>query len=116
MATKEESLAELRTLLAEAFALRSEGVHRPLMMQVQRAVDRRMAMLLDTKVATQSEVLKLVVEEREKAFGAATRTFTPEQQMGTRRRALRERRAAGAMEAERAAALATTRQSHSDAA
>lgn len=80
-----ELLDELRTLLSEAFALRAGGVHRPLMMQVQRAVDRRMAMMLDTKVATQAELLRLVADEREKAFGPATRTFTPESTRAERR-------------------------------
>ncbi|MFO0616060.1 MAG: hypothetical protein U0414_25930 [Polyangiaceae bacterium] len=83
-----ELLDELRTMLSEAFALREKGVHRPLMMQVQRAVDRRMAMLIDTKLATQSEILKLVAEEREKAFGAATRTFVPESTRAERRRVI----------------------------
>lgn len=88
METKDELLAELRTLLSEAFALRTEGVHRPLMMQVQRAVDRRMAMLLDTRVATQAELLAMVAEEREKAFGPSTRTFTPESTRAERRRVI----------------------------
>lgn len=78
MATKDELLGELRTLLSEAFALRTEGVHRPLMMQVQRAVDRRMATLLDAGVATTSELLAMVAAEREKAFGPATREVVSE--------------------------------------
>lgn len=84
MATKDELLDELRTLLSEAFALRAEGVHRPLMTQVQRAVDRRMTTLLDARVATQSELLSMVAEEREKAFGPATRTFVPESERAAR--------------------------------
>lgn len=87
MATKDELLDELRTLLREAFALRAGGVHRPLMAQVQLAVDRRMAVMLDTKQATQAELLAIVAEERERSFGPATRTFLPEGIRSARRRA-----------------------------
>jgi hypothetical protein len=83
MAKKSQSdmLSTLRSLLHEALLLRSAGVPHAKLTRANGAVDGYMRALLDAGVATQSELLAIVAEERSALGGPATGTLPSDPQI-----------------------------------
>jgi len=78
MRTKTEMLVELRTMLADVFVARAEGGTYGRMARAHGYVDGYMRALLEGGHASKHELLRLVAEEREKAFGPSTRPWGAE--------------------------------------
>lgn len=70
--SKAELLDTLRTLLHEALTLRHEGAAHPKVTRTSALVDGYMRALLDAGLATQSELLALVSEQRTRVSGPGT--------------------------------------------
>ena len=75
MRAKTELLSELRTMLRDVFALRATGHLESRVGRAHGYVDGFMRALLDSGIATKSELLTIVSEEREHASGPALRTI-----------------------------------------
>jgi hypothetical protein len=73
MAAKMEMIGELRKMLRDVFALRSEGSTYPRLSRAHGYVDGYMKAILEGGVASKEELLRVVAEEREAANGPATR-------------------------------------------
>lgn len=73
MANQSKAMLDtLRTLLREALTLRHEGAAHPKLTRASALVDGYMRALLDAGIATQSELLALVAEERTQVSGPST--------------------------------------------
>lgn len=75
MRSKAEMLLELRQMLSDVFTARAEGGVYGRMARAHGYADGYMRALLEGGHATKTELLQLVAEEREKAFGPATRPW-----------------------------------------
>ena len=67
MAAKNEMMWELRKMLRDVFALRTEGSTYPRLARAHGYVDGYMRAILEGGVASRDELLRLVAEERERA-------------------------------------------------
>jgi hypothetical protein len=76
MRTKADLLTELRGMLRDIFTLRESGHLEARVGRAHGYVDGFMRALLDTGVATKSELLVIVAEERERVSGPALRTLS----------------------------------------
>jgi hypothetical protein len=74
MHTKAEMLEELRAMLRDVFTATARGGAYTRVARAHGYVDGFMRALLDTGVASKSDLLELVAEEREKISGPATRS------------------------------------------
>jgi hypothetical protein len=72
MAAKIEMMWELRKMMREVLALRTAGTANPKLARAQGCVDGYMRGMLESGVATQEELLRLVAEERQNANGPST--------------------------------------------
>jgi hypothetical protein len=70
--SKATLLDSLRTLLREALTLRHEGAAHPKLTRASALCDGYMKALLDAGLASQSELLALVAEERTRVSGPST--------------------------------------------
>jgi hypothetical protein len=70
--SKAESIAELRRALRAMLTLMNAGSTFPKLSRAQGYVDGYMRAMLDSKLATQKELLAVVAEERAAVNGAAT--------------------------------------------
>lgn len=75
---KAEMLDNLRTMLRDVFVLRNEGVVYARLARAHGYVDGYMRVLLETGVATKKELLDIVAEERQSAYGPLTGGLEPE--------------------------------------
>lgn len=75
MGTQSDMLEDLRTSLRELFTLQAQGSTFPRLSKAQGFVDGYMKALLDSRLASQAELLRLVAEVREATRGPATRTL-----------------------------------------
>ena len=73
MSTKVALATELRRALGEMLALQAQGGLHPKLSKAQGFVDGYMRAMLDSRMMTQEEMLKLVAEERARARGPSTR-------------------------------------------
>jgi hypothetical protein len=76
-----DMLSTLRALLHEALVLKSAGVPHARLTRANGAVDGYMRALLDAGLASQSELLALVAEERTALGGPATGTLPSDPQI-----------------------------------
>ncbi len=72
---KSELLANLRSMLTEAFRLRNEGASYAKLSRSQGNADGYMRALIDMGVATEREILAVVVDQRRVVDGPATKEF-----------------------------------------
>ncbi len=70
--SKSEMLETLRAMLADVFRLRMDGIAYARLARAHGYVDGYMRVLLETGIATKSELLAIVAEQREKIDGPAT--------------------------------------------
>ena len=70
---KTELLANLRSMLTDAFRLRNEGASYAKLSRSQGGVDGYVRALIDSGVATERELLALVVDQRRVVDGPATK-------------------------------------------
>ncbi len=70
--TKQELLDSLRLMLREALQLRESGVAYAKLARAHGYIDGYMRVLLETGVASQPELLRLVASERDATHGPAT--------------------------------------------
>jgi len=75
---KSELLATLRSMLTESFRLRNEGSSYANLARSQGLADGYMRSLIDAGVASERELLALVVEQRRVVDGPATKEFQSE--------------------------------------
>jgi hypothetical protein len=73
--SKEEMLAELRTMLRDVFAAQAAGQVHSRIARAHGYVDGFMRALLDTGIVGKRELLELVAAEREHISGPAIRTL-----------------------------------------
>ena len=73
MRPKMEMLAELKTMLRDVFAARTEGAAYARLARAHGYVDGYMRALMEAGVVTKEELLAIVAREREAAYGPATR-------------------------------------------
>lgn len=76
--SKNEMLDTLRGLVRDALRLRSEGAVYARLARAGGAVDGYLRALVDSGIASQSELLQLIAEERAKIDGPATGHVRPE--------------------------------------
>ncbi len=76
-----EMLNNLRTMLTEVFRLRNEGASSANLAHSQGLVDGYIRALIDSGVATQKELLKIVAEQRRAVDGPATRELASEESL-----------------------------------
>jgi hypothetical protein len=79
--SRTDMLSTLRALLHEALVLKSAGVPHAKLTRANGAVDGYMRALLDAGLATQSELLSLVAEERTALGGPPTGTLPSDPQI-----------------------------------
>jgi hypothetical protein len=72
--SKPEMLENLRVMLRDVLALRASGAAYAKLSRAHGYVDGYMRVLLETGVATKSELLALVSDERSRSDGPATRS------------------------------------------
>jgi len=72
MRAKAELVEELRSMLRDLFAARSEGAVYTRLARAHGYVDGYMRALLESGMATKEELLAVVAEERTRADGPAT--------------------------------------------
>lgn len=72
MRPKNEMLAELRTMLGDVFAAKSDGASYGRLARAHGYVDGYMRAMMESGVVSKDELLKLVAAERERAHGPAT--------------------------------------------
>jgi hypothetical protein len=75
---KSELLANLRSMLTESFRLRNEGASYANLARSQGCVDGYMRSLIDAGIASERELLALVVDQRRIVDGPATKEFQSE--------------------------------------
>jgi hypothetical protein len=75
MRTRTELLDDLRDMMRDLIALRSNGELYPRLARAHGYVDGFMRALLDMGVVSKKELLELVAQERERASGPALRTM-----------------------------------------
>lgn len=75
---KSEMLANLRAMLTDVFQLRSQGASYANLARAQGHVDGYMRSILDAGIASERELLALVVDQRRVVDGPATRELQPE--------------------------------------
>jgi hypothetical protein len=73
--SKPEMLENLRVMLRDVLALRASGAAYAKLSRAHGYVDGYMRVLLETGVATKSELLALVSDERSRSDGPATRSI-----------------------------------------
>lgn len=73
MRSKAELIEELRTMLREVFQLRNDGATYQRLARAHGYADGYMRALLESGLATKTELLALVSEERANVSGPATR-------------------------------------------
>jgi hypothetical protein len=73
--SKPEMLENLRVMLRDVLALRASGAAYAKLSRAHGYVDGYMRVLLETGVATKSELLALVSDERSRSDGPATRSL-----------------------------------------
>ena len=76
--SKTEMLDNLRRMLRDVFALRSDGVAYARLARAHGYIDGYMCVMLETGLATKPELLLLVSEERSRSLGPATREIRSE--------------------------------------
>lgn len=72
MRAKSEMVEELKTMLRDLFAARSEGAAYPRLARAHGYVDGYMRAMLETGMATKEELLEVVARERTHIDGPAT--------------------------------------------
>ncbi len=76
MSSKAQMLEELRNMLHDVFAARATGTSYPRMARAHGYVDGYMRAILERGVASKTELLSLVAEERAAVSGPATIELT----------------------------------------
>lgn len=72
MRAKAEMVEELKSMLRDLFAARSEGANYPRLARAHGYVDGYMRALLESGMASKQELLELVARERVRVDGPAT--------------------------------------------
>ena len=70
--SKNEMLAELKTMLRDVFVARNRGTSHPRMARAHGYVDGYMRGMLETGIVTKKELLQVVAEQRAEVSGPAT--------------------------------------------
>jgi hypothetical protein len=73
MASRDEMITDLRTMLRDMFAASASGAGGPPLARAHGYVDGYMRAMLDVGVATKSDLLAVVVAERARFAGPALR-------------------------------------------
>lgn len=76
--SKHKLLESVRNLVREALLLREQGAYTTELARLQGSTDGYMRALVDSGLATQSELLLLVAQERARLHGPAVGRFEPE--------------------------------------
>jgi hypothetical protein len=76
-ASKQKLLDSLRQLVRESLRLREEGTTGPKLSHVLGMIDGSMRVLLDAELASRTELLDLVSEERTRSLGPAVGVLEP---------------------------------------
>lgn len=71
---KTEMLSTLRKLVRESLELQATGANPTITARAQGFVDGYMTLMLDGALATQKELLALVIAERQRVSGPATKS------------------------------------------
>lgn len=79
MRAKAEMVEELKSMLRDLFAARSEGAAYPRLARAHGYVDGYMRALLETGMATKQELLELVAHERTRVDGPATEVVSSDE-------------------------------------
>jgi hypothetical protein len=75
--SKEALIAELKRLLSEAFETQRRGALQSRLGRSYGYIDGYMRVLIDTGVASESELLEVVASERVHQSGPATKALSP---------------------------------------
>jgi hypothetical protein len=79
MASRDEMITDLRTMLRDMFAASASGAGGPRLARAHGYVDGYMRAMLDVGVATKSDLLAVVMAERERFAGPALREVDREE-------------------------------------
>ena len=78
MASRDEMITDLRTMLRDMFAASASGTGGPRLARAHGYVDGYMRAMLDIGVATKNDLLAVVMSERERFAGPALRELDRE--------------------------------------